>query len=220
MGTSLAQTEQELIKQMEQAVTAAVGGDDATGGLPILKLSKAGLWVYGGDDVEVEEGSRWAVNPASFATGFISWASSKVLGEELALVTEAQVVESTLPDTGADWKRQIAFQIKCVDGEDEGVELIYKASSKGGKDAFKTLFNAVLAKRKAGATKTTPLIELEVGGYKHPQFGKVNTPTFVVVDWIETAGAAPAEVETPAEVEAPVEVEPAKKPRRTRKRAA
>ena len=35
----------------------------AGGGKPLLRLLRDGIWVYGQENIEVQEGSHWAVNP-------------------------------------------------------------------------------------------------------------------------------------------------------------
>ena len=49
---------------------APAGGSGMTA---ILKMDRTGHWVFGTDQEEVEDASRWAVNPFSFVHGFIAW---------------------------------------------------------------------------------------------------------------------------------------------------
>ena len=51
------------------------------GGVPFLKLSKSGRWMYGAEAIEVEEGSTWAINPYSIEHGFACWGDGELLGE-------------------------------------------------------------------------------------------------------------------------------------------
>ena len=39
------------------------------GGVPILRLLRHGVWVYGQGDEPVQQGSEWAINPASMRHG-------------------------------------------------------------------------------------------------------------------------------------------------------
>ncbi len=53
----------ELISAISKT-TSALAAD--TTGKAYLRLHKGGFFVYGADDIEVEEGSEWAVNPNTF----------------------------------------------------------------------------------------------------------------------------------------------------------
>jgi len=41
----------------------------AAGGSINLKMDQTGHWVFGADQTEVEDDSRWAINPFSFVHG-------------------------------------------------------------------------------------------------------------------------------------------------------
>ena len=57
-------------------------------GSAILKMDKTGHWVFGADQTEAEENSKWAVNPFSFVHGFIAWGDGEVLGEKMVSVSQ------------------------------------------------------------------------------------------------------------------------------------
>ena len=176
-----------------------------TSGKAYLRLHKGGFFVYGADDTEVEENSQWAVNPHSFALGFIAWQSEgtgKPLGEEMRSITDDPVVLTNLPQVAGEWTQQVSMQLMCVSGEDTGTEVIFKASSKGGINGFNDFLNQVLINLKAntGSDKVVPVIELGVTSYKHPQYGKIYTPVFKIKSW-STIDDMP----TPDEEEPPVD---------------
>ncbi len=159
-------------------------------GMAYLKLSKGGFWTYGIDDVEVEEGSHWAVNPNSLAVGYVAWpinGTGKPLGEEMRGITDDPIIESQLPDVGPNgqWNQQVAMQLMCVSGEDKGVEVVFKASSKGGLNGFNTFLNEVMRhfQEKPDTTDVVPVVDLVVDDYKHPTYGKIFTPVFSIVNW-------------------------------------
>ena len=205
-----------------------------TSGKAYLRLHKGGFFVYGADDVEVEEGSKWAVNPASFALGFIAWpaeGTGKPLGEEMRSITDDPIVLSALPQVAGSWTQQVGMQLMCVSGEDVGTEAVFKASSKGGINGFNDFLNQVLAQLKANpdTQAVVPVITLEVNSYKHPTYGKIYTPVFQIdsltsMDEMPTDDEAEPEVE-PEQLAAPeTEPEVAEKPaapvkKRRRRRA-
>lgn len=177
-----------------------------------LKLDKAGIWTYGSEEIEVEEGSRWAINPATMATGFAAWDESTKVGEEMEpIVSDSPVLRGNLPDVGAQWNPQTAMQLKCLSGEDKGVDVLYSTTSKGGVKAFKAMVSAIMARMESGMDGVVPIVELEVGSYKHKKYGKIFTPELKVVDWLALdADEAPAD--KPKEVEAQEEDEPEEMP--------
>jgi len=188
-----------------------------------LKLDKTGTWLYGADEVEVEEGSRWAINPATLATGFAAWDDNEKVGEEMALLTGEPVIKSSLPDVGAAWAPQTAMQLKCLDGEDANVEVIYSTTSKGGQKAFKVVLATITARIEDGETDIIPIVEMDVDSYKHKKYGKIFTPVLKVVGWMGLDALVAPEADEPEvdepevdEVEEVEEEKPA--PRRRRQR--
>ena len=41
--------------------------------VPILRMGTDGIWVYGQENIEVEDESRWAINPVSIMHGYVCW---------------------------------------------------------------------------------------------------------------------------------------------------
>ncbi len=172
-------------------------------GKAYLKLHKGGFFVYGSEEMEVEEDSLWAVNPHSFALGYVAWpkgSQGAPLGEEMRSITDDPVIMSQLPTVDGAWSQQVAMQLMCVSGEDTGMEVVYKASSKGGINGFNDFLNQVLINLKAniGSDKVVPVIVLEVKHYKHPEHGKIYTPVFMIKSW-STMDDMPTEDEPPTE---------------------
>ncbi len=183
--------------------------------------------MYGSDDTEVEEESHWAVNPASFALGFIAWAdddeaSGGPLGEEMRGIAQGPLLKSDLPQVvGGTWAQQVGMQLVCVSGEDTGTEVLYKSSTKGGIGGFNDLLNSVLAhlKASAGTDKVVPIVELEVTSYKHPnpKFGTIYKPVFAVKKWATMDDMPDGEDEGEEEEEV---VQPVAKKKATSKKKA
>jgi len=199
----------ELGKQLQAATQRTV----ATDGIPFLRLIKSGEWVYSADDVEVQEGSLWAVNPNSFMEGFVAWGEGELLGEEMQPMTAAPILAANLPAVdGAKrgWEKQTGFMLLCLNGEDKGTQVMYKTSSKGGIKAVRQLVNDVVSKLGEDQVNYVPRVELDMDSYKHKQYGKIYTPIFDVKEWGGFTEEAPAQ-EAAAPEQAP---EPAKKRRR------
>jgi len=171
-------------------------------GVTILKMDKTGHWVYGADQTEVEDGATWAVNPFSFIHGFIAWGEGEVLGEKMVSVSEP------LPDMGAPppnakrgWEVQVGMSLKCMSGEDEGLDVRFSTTSVGGKRAVQALAVAIAAQVEADQAKPVPVVELKRDHYTHKSYGKIFTPVCDGKRCVLKDGEATEETE--AEAEAP-----------------
>jgi len=162
------------------------------GGTPYLRLLKSGAYVYGPENIEVEEGSMWAVNPYSIQHGFACWSDGELLGEQMFPFNAQLPNPDTLPDYGDEWKPQISAHLKCLNGEDEGVEVLYKSTSLGLRTAMKDLINAIIAKAGEDPEHVVPVVSLDVGSYHHKKYGEVFYPEFEILDWISMEGEAAA----------------------------
>lgn len=171
---------------------------DAGVGSAILKMDKTGHWVYGADQTEIDKEGRWAVNPFSFVHGFIAWGEGEVLGEKMVPITEP-LPELDVPPPGAKrgWEPQIGMSVKCLSGEDKGVEARYTVTSVGGKRAMHQL--AMKVADQVEQNQDAPVAVLKLGSeyYQHKSYGRVYTPVFDVIEWISLEGepteAAPSE---------------------------
>lgn len=153
-------------------------------GMVIIKMDKAGHWVYGADQTLVEEGSLWAVNPFSFVHGYIAWGDGTVLAEKMVPVSEP------LPDVGPSpdgakrgWEMQIGMTLACTSGEDEGLQARYTVTSVGGKRAVQSLALAIADQAEKNPAAPVPLVELKKEHYQHKSYGRIYTPVFDIVDW-------------------------------------
>lgn len=153
-------------------------------GMVIIKMDKAGHWVYGADQTEVEDGSVWAVNPFSFVHGYIAWGDGTVLAEKMVPVSEP------LPDVGPapegakrGWEMQIGMTLACTSGEDEGLQARYTVTSVGGKRAVQSLALAIADQAEKNPAAPVPLVELKKEHYQHKSYGRIYTPVFDIVDW-------------------------------------
>jgi hypothetical protein len=178
----------------------ALEKDVAPVGTVIIKMDKTGHWVFGADQTEAEDGAKWAVNPFSFIHGFIAWGEGEVLGEKMVSVSEP-LPETDVAPPGAKrgWETQVGMSLKCISGEDEGMEARYTVTSVGGKRAVQALAVAIANAVDADQSKPVPVVLLKKEHYQHKSYGRIYTPIFEIVEWMGMDGEAAAE----AEVEAP-----------------
>ena len=105
----------------------------------------------------------------------------------------------------------MAVNMKCLDGADAGVEVIYKGTTRGGIQAVVLLLDQIRERINSGQHegKIAPIVLLEKDSYQHVKHGRVFIPVLTLVDWMSLDGPAPAP--TPAGPRPPID-----QPRRRR----
>lgn len=185
-----------------------VSNDVGTGGTVILKMDKTGHWIFGADMTEVEDDATWAINPFSFTHGYIAWGEGQVLGEKVVPVSQPLPELDAAPAGAAlGWQAQLGMSLKCLSGEDKGMEARCAFSSTGGKKAMHALMLSVAAQVEKDQSRPVPVVKLRKDHYAHKRYGRVYVPVFEIVEWVgmngptETASASSppeADVEAPA----------------------
>jgi hypothetical protein len=170
-------------------------------GVVILKMDKTGHWVFGADQTEVEDDSLWAINPFSFVHGFIAWGDGEVLGEKMASVSQPlPALEEAPPQAKKGWENQVGMSLKCISGDDKGMEARYTTTSVGGKRSVQTLAVALADQVDKDQNKPVAVVRLKKDHYAHKSYGKIYTPVFEIVEWISMdADATDVKVEAEAE---------------------
>lgn len=200
------------------------------GGEPFLRLLKDGSWVYGQEDVEVEEGSAWAVNPMSIMHGYSCWRrgegadnSGGPLGEAMVPASMPLPDLASLPDftkEGGRWDQTFSFSLKCMTGEDRGEQVLYKTNSVGGIAAVDKLLTEIGLQIDSDPTKLVPVVILDSESYNHKKHGKTYTPIIAVKDWLPFSDDLP-DIASDLEDEAGDAPEPQPEPAKaTRQRKA
>jgi hypothetical protein len=177
-----------------------IATDVSASSTSIIKMDRTGHWVFGADQTEAESDSTWAVNPFSFVHGFIAWGDGEVLAEKLVPVTEPlPELEAAPPGAKKGWEPQTGLSLKCISGEDTGMEARFTTTSVGGRKAVQTLAVEIATQVDKDQGKPVPIIKLGKDHYTHKSYGRIYTPVFEVVEWISMDGeATPAEAEAPA----------------------
>lgn len=195
------------VQSLSSALRVAAQQAAPAGGVVILKMDRTGHWVFGADQDEVEPGSKWAVNPFSFVHGFIAWGDGAVLAEKLVPMTEPlPETDAAPPGASKGWEMQVGMSLKCVSGEDAGMEARFTATSVGGKRAVQTLALAVADQADKDSSKIVPVVTLGKDHYQHKSYGRIYTPVFDVQEWMSMDGptaAAPEGDDAPAGDAAP-----------------
>ena len=179
-------------------------------GVVILKMDKTGHWVFGADQTEVGDDSTWAVNPFSFVHGFIAWGDGEVLGEKMVSVSQPlPELDEAPPMARKGWETQVGMSMKCLSGEDKGMEVRYTTTSVGGKRSVQALAVAIATQVDTDPKLPVPIVLLEKEHYSHKSYGRIYTPIFKIASWMSMTdeSGTPAEetaVEAEAESAAPV----------------
>ena len=182
--------------------TAAIIGRT---GLPMLlfKREGSGTWMFGQKKTIPEPGSKWAINPLTFRWGCISFNdANKVVGEHLVSVSQPKPLITDMQDVGFPWQEEWAVNLKCLDGADAGVEVTFKATTRGQIQAVVILVDLVRDRLNSGQ-HDVPIALLEKDSYQHSQFGKVWFPVLNTIDWMPLDGPAPTPTPEPPPVEQP-----------------
>jgi hypothetical protein len=167
----------------------SIQADVGPAGVAIIKMDKTGHWVFGADQTEVEDDSTWAVNPFSFVHGYIAWGDGEVLAEKMASVSQPlPEIEDAPPGAKKGWETQVGLALKCISGEDKGLEARYTTTSVGGKKAVQTLAVALAEQVEKDQSKPVAIVRLKKDHYAHKSYGKIYTPVFEVVEWVSMDG--------------------------------
>ena len=113
--------------------------------------------------------------------------------------------EAAPPNAKRGWEVQVGMSLKCLSGEDEGMEARFTTTSVGGKRAVQTLALELAAQVEKNQDKPVPVVLLKKDHYNHKSYGKIFTPVFEIVEWVSMDGKAEeaAAAEAPAAEEAP-----------------
>lgn len=157
------------------------------GGKPLLRLLKDGEWVFGQGDEVVQEGSRWVINVASIGHGYCCWIDGSLRGEVMGSVFDHKPPQPA-PVEGVGFKEQRSFDMKCLDGDDAGTEVLYKTSSLSGMGESDRLFAALQARVSEEKVYIFPVVTMGTSHYTHKKHGKIYTPVLTIVGWVDGNG--------------------------------
>lgn len=179
-------------KTITNLISAQASASHVTSGdFQYLKLSKSGDWVFGADETEVSDSSVFVIDPDSYSQGFVAWDDGELVDEKMSNAGQPPITAADLETpAGAKWDAQVAFALKCIEGAEEGVQLLYKTSSRGGKSAVAELLAKIIERGKAGESSICPVVLLDTSSYKHKKYGKIFTPILSVDEWVNLPDAA------------------------------
>ena len=121
-------------------------------------------------------------------------------------------LDAAPPSAKKGWEQQVGLMLKCLTGEDAGLECRYTTTSVGGKRAVQNLAVAIAAQVEKDPERPVPIVLLGKDHYQHKSYGRIYTPVFEIVEWVSMDGEDVQKLDTPA-------AENAEGPRRRRRAA-
>lgn len=187
------------LRQSTRRISAGMDDRD------ILKINdRDGEWTFGQEDTIVERDDLWAVNPLTIKHGYIAFDGKEVADDEdgnraeiIMLVTDDLPEMDDLPelhmrksskrrDDEPRWRFQMALELVCVEGPNQGAQVIYKPTSMGGLRVIR-MVSEEIARRlddDSKAEKLVPVVELDTRAYHNKRYGKeIFNPVFHIVSW-------------------------------------
>lgn len=174
-----------------QSLSAALRSIETEVTMPmvIIRMDKTGHWVFGADSTEVAKDTLWAVNPYSFVHGYIAWGEGVLLGEKMAPIGDPLPELEPVPaGCQAGWQPQVGFSLKCLSGDDAGMEARYSVTSIGGKRAVHKLALSVADQVDKDDKNIVAVVKLGSDHYQHVKYGRTYVPVFEMVKWISMDG--------------------------------
>jgi hypothetical protein len=171
---------------------SAIGGQAS---LPMLQYrSREKTYTIGTDRIKPEENSRWAVNIETLEWGWVCFNESKQpVGEVRVHVTQPLPDKATLPNKGFPWREERTVELKCLDGINTGLTVMFTSTTQGGMQTFGNLVNAVIDRinSEPDDDSVAPVIYLEETSYQHSERGRIWKPLLTIGDWMPRNGPAP-----------------------------
>jgi hypothetical protein len=118
-------------------------------------------------------------------------------------------MEAAPPGAKKGWEPQVGFSLKCVSGEDAGMDARYTVTSVGGRRAVQALAVEIATQVDKDQSKPVPVVKLGKDSYSHKSYGRIFTPVFAVQTWIGMDGGEVGE-----DSDAPAEPAPSGRRRR------
>jgi hypothetical protein len=221
MANELTEAQTRALAGLNPAFVAGlrrtVESTPARGEGAFFSFGKDGLWAFGADRDEVTDEDRFLIDVESLSTGFVCWTDyskeelarkkkNEKLGVRVLPISQGEVDQSTLPDHGWPWRRQVGFRGRFLNDPYAGKTAVFESSSGGGDDAFSAVISAIMSKLQSdvasgvAAPAIYPVVKLSNTSYTHKTYGKTYKPVFDIVGWADGSGRIEGlALEAPAE---------------------
>ena len=163
------------------SLSATLNGVDTShaagqSGLPMLLFkSRGNIWLLGQQQTAVDPNGEWALNPASFRWGVISFDEDGKPTERMVPIDPKQEkpIPADQPDIGAPWNEQWSVNLRCLSGANVGAEVVFKSTTVGGIQAIAAVRETIRDRINSGQHdhKVVPILRLGKSSYPHSDFG-------------------------------------------------
>ena len=186
-GASVPALPDDYVKQLMSGIADSRAQTIVAGGKPFFRLLKSGKFVFGQTNEEMQPGSRWVVNIRAMTHGYSCWVDGVLEGEVMVPMTQP-LPRRPDPIDGVPFKDQRGMEMRCYDGDDQGVEVLYKINSTGGIRAIAALLTTIYDQLARRPAYPCPVLRFTSESYQHKKHGEIATPTFHVVGWANMNG--------------------------------
>jgi hypothetical protein len=153
---------------------------------PILKFAK-GHYSVGDDEIAI--GTEYVAHVSDTACGWVKFCDKKVVKQRIGRVADGftmplrEELDDNNPDT---WERDAGrprdpwasqWYLPLVNVETGRV--VFASGSGGGRKAIGRLMRAFADSPHCG----NPTIKLDTRSYKHPTYGRIDEPLFIIIGW-------------------------------------
>jgi hypothetical protein len=163
-------------------INTSIASQGPMGGASFFGLNRQGVFHYGADGIKMDPKATAIVNLRSVRHGYSAWDDGKLLGEVMFAANEKLPSVNSLPDHGVDWEMCVSFELVFLPGTaDDGAAVLYKNSSKGGREAVAKLMEKVKAAIRLDPTKTYPIIGFSTTSWHSKKYGEIFKPVFSLI---------------------------------------
>jgi hypothetical protein len=167
-------------------VNTSIASQGVGGGVSFFGLNRQGQFHYGADGIKMDPKATAVVNLRSVRHGYSCWDKGKLLGEHMFAANEKLPPISDLEDHGVDWELAVSFELVFLPGtNDEGVKVLYKNSSKGGREGVMNLMEKVKRAIRLDPTKPFPIIKFATTSWHSKQYGEIFKPVFEPIGYTD-----------------------------------
>lgn len=199
MSTAVATRSRTEIAQESAYDPFAAAGNDLGGSAAVYAKfnGNSGEFAYGAQATEIEEGEKFVADVSGARRGWICWKEEAVIEEIMVPIIQGPPPrKDELPDHGPyekhedgtedGWSEQFAISFRLLGEDHDGIEVLYKTSTKS---AFRPLGDLLkdYGRQYKNYPGCLPIIEFGKGSYmpKEKKHGKKYFPTFKIIDWID-----------------------------------
>jgi len=181
---------QDLLGGLANVANSIAEAGGVASAFPFIGINGDGIWSYGQERTEVEEGSEWGIDCRTMQHGYIAWPDQKSkdrkpLGERMVPANSPLPLLQSLPDVGQPYQLQFAFELLCMSGEDAGTMALYKNGSYGAKVIVQNLVEELRKQAKTDPSRLCPIVVLEIRSYFHNEWKKtIYNPVLQIQRWV------------------------------------